>query len=239
MAEAERSVPESGSVISPDPPDLMSLEHVSRGFGRGRRRQVILQDVSLSVLGGSIVQVGGRNGAGKTTLLRVMTGLLRAEAGEVRLQGLRPDGGWREYHRRIGFLSAGDRGLYVRLSVRDHLLYWCAMAFVPPSRRTGYIDTTMTAFRLDELADRRSERLSQGQRQRLRLALAFVHRPSVLLLDEPRNSLDSDGLEILATATREAASRGAGVVWCCPPGELQPVEFNRSYLLEGGTLQPG
>ena len=217
---------------------VMALRHVTRTFGRAGAKRTVLRDLSLDIGPGTSIQIGGRNGSGKTTLLRVMTGILKPNAGEVLVDGLRPDGAWREYHRRIGFLSAGDRGLYVRLSVRDHLAYWTSLAFVARSERRALIDQTMEAFDLVDLSDRRSERLSQGQRQRLRIALAFVHRPQVLLLDEPRNSLDPDGLEILAGAVREALDRRAAVVWCSPPAEEQPVAFDRRLLLDDGQLAP-
>ena len=217
---------------------LMQLDAVTRSFGRGKRRRTVLSELSLDVNPGTIIQVQGSNGAGKTTLLRIMTGILRPDAGDVRLAGRSPEQGWREYHRRIGFLSAGDRGLYVRLSVHEHLRYWCALAFVPRSQRTTLIKNALSDFQLEELADRRSERLSQGQRQRLRLALAFVHCPQVVLLDEPRNSLDPAGLGILATAARDVVHRRGAVIWCCPPQESQPVHFDRSLILDDGRLSP-
>jgi ABC-2 type transport system ATP-binding protein len=216
----------------------MRLDQVTRHFGRGARKRVVLQDVSLVVEPGTVVHVGGNNGAGKTTLLRVMAGILKPNAGAVSIGELSAERGWREFHRRIGFLSAGDRGLYARLTVRAHLEYWSALAFVPREQRSSYVEQALTAFGLAELSDRRAERLSQGQRQRLRLALALVHRPQILLLDEPRNSLDSDGLGLLADEVRASADGGASVVWCSPPGEDQPVVFDRRHLLEDGHVRP-
>ncbi len=144
--------------------------------------------------------IGGRNGAGKTTLLRIATAILTPDAGTVTVDGLSSDSSWREYHRRIGFLSAGDRGLYNRFSVRGHLEYGARIAFVPRARRREAVDEALVRFGLTDLATRRADRLSQGQRQRLRLALTVVHDPKVLLLDEPRNSLDDEGLAMLTSA---------------------------------------
>lgn len=216
----------------------MRLERVTRHFGRGSKKRVVLRDVTLVVEPGSLVHVGGNNGAGKTTLLRVMAGILKPNAGAVFIGDLSAERGRREFHRRIGFLSAGDRGLYARLTVRAHLEYWCALAFVPREQRAKYIEEALSTFGLAELSDRRSERLSQGQRQRLRIALALVHRPQFLLLDEPRNSLDPDGLELLAAGVRASVDGGASVVWCSPPGEDQPVEFDRRLLLGDGHVRP-
>lgn len=198
----------------------------------------MLRDVTFVVEPGTVVHVGGNNGAGKTTLLRLMAGILKPNGGEVLIGELSAERSWREFHRRIGFLSAGDRGLYTRLTVRAHLEYWCALAFVPREQRLTYVEQALTAFGLADLADRRAERLSQGQRQRLRLALALVHRPQALLLDEPRNSLDSDGLGLLAAEVRATVDGGASVVWCSPPGEDQPVDFDRRLLLDDGHVRP-
>lgn len=216
----------------------LRLDNVTRHFGRGSKRRVVLRDVTLVVDPGAVVHVGGNNGAGKTTLLRLMAGILKPNGGEVLIGGLSTERSWREFHRQIGFLSAGDRGLYARLTVRAHLEYWCALAFVPRDEHPTHIEEALSAFGLAELSDRRSERLSQGQRQRLRLALALVHRPQVLLLDEPRNSLDSDGLALLASGVGAAVDRGASVVWCSPPGEDQPVVFDRQLILEDGQVRP-
>ncbi|HWD77212.1 MAG TPA: ABC transporter ATP-binding protein [Solirubrobacteraceae bacterium] len=217
---------------------LMSFDGIWRYWGRGRSRWAVLRGVDLQIPAGAAVRVEGSNGAGKTTLLRIGTAILSPHAGTVTVDGIRSDGNWREFHRRIGFLSAGDRGLYARFSVKGHLEYCARLAFLPRSVRGQVVEDALVRFGLGELAKRRADRLSQGQRQRLRLALTFVHRPRVLLLDEPRNSLDEAGLEMLADAVDDVLGAGGAVLWCAPAGEEQPVRFDRSYVIADGTLQP-
>src|SRR5579875_1742427 len=190
------------------PEPLLSLRGVRRAWGRGTRRRMVLDGIDLDLAPGTATGIFGRNGAGKTTLLRIASGILAPDRGSVVLDGRTPDRHWREFHRRIGFLSAGDRGLYVRLSVRAHLEFWAALAMIPRRERRSAVESALAQFELEELADRRAERLSQGQRQRLRLALTLVHHPDVLLLDEPRNSLDQDGAEMLAGVVRDTLARG-------------------------------
>lgn len=96
----------------------------------------------------------------------------------------------------------------------------------------------MVRFGLTDLAGRRADRLSQGQRQRLRLALTLVHEPQVLLLDEPRNSLDDEGLAMLSRAIDEVRVRQGAIIWCSPAGDEQPVEFDRRLIIEDGVLRP-
>jgi ABC-2 type transport system ATP-binding protein len=229
------------SLPSPAPDraaSLMSFQGIWRYWGRGKHRWAVLREVDLEVPPGTVTGIGGRNGAGKTTLLRIATAILSPDAGTVTLDGLSSDANWREYHRRIGFLSAGDRGLYARFSVRGHLEYGARIAFVPRARRREAVDDALVRFGLTELATRRADRLSQGQRQRLRLALTVVHDPKVLLLDEPRNSLDDEGLEMLARAINDVVARQGAVIWCSPAGEKQPVGFDRRYVIADGALRP-
>jgi ABC-2 type transport system ATP-binding protein len=220
------------------PAPLVSFQGVWRHWGRGKNRWPVLRDVNLDVPAGTAISVAGGNGAGKTTLLRIATGILAPDSGSVTIDGLTADGDWREYHRRIGFLSAGDRGLYARLTVRRHLEYWASLAFMPRADRKAAVDDALDRFGLAELAQRRADRLSQGQRQRLRLALTVLHRPQVLFLDEPRNSLDADGLEVLTSTVGELLAGGGSVMWCSPLGEEQPMTFDRTLAIEGGELRP-
>jgi ABC-2 type transport system ATP-binding protein len=225
--------------ISPDPRvAALSLEGIWRYWGRGKNRWAVLRGIDLAVAPGTIVGIGGKNGAGKTTLLRIATAILSPDAGTVTVDGIPSDASWREYHRRLGFLSAGDRGLYPRFSVRGHLDYCARIAFIPRTIRRQAVDEALIRFGLTELAGRRADRLSQGQRQRLRLALTVVHRPKVLLLDEPRNSLDDEGLAMLSAAIEEVLARAGAVVWCSPAGEEQPVGFDRQLVIDSGTLRP-
>jgi ABC-2 type transport system ATP-binding protein len=214
----------------------IALIGIARHLGRGRARSIVLRDVNLQLAAGTATCIVGRNGAGKTTLLRIVTGILAPSAGRVTVDGMAVEQSWREYHRRIGFLSAGDRGLYARVSVRQHLDFGAAMAFVPRAERQQTVKDALHGFALEELAARRADRLSQGQRQRLRLALALAHRPSVVLLDEPRNSLDGDGVGLLSTAISSVTASGGCVIWCAPAGEDQGFAFDHVYSLESGTL---
>src|SRR5690349_1156853 len=117
--------PSSADLPTPETP-LVAFRGIWRHWGRGAKRWAVLRDVSLDLRPGEAVCVGGANGAGKTTLLRIASGILAPDAGTVTIDGLDADKAWREYHRRIGFLSAGDRGLYARVTVRGHLEYWVA-----------------------------------------------------------------------------------------------------------------
>jgi ABC-2 type transport system ATP-binding protein len=203
---------------------------------RGQPRPV-LDGIDFDLEPGELVWIGGRNGAGKTTLLRIVAGLITPDGGTVRLRGLDPERDRRRYQLRLGFLPAGNAGLTARLSTRYQLTYWARLAFVPESERDGAIERTLAAFSLHELASQRVDRLSMGQRQRLRVAMAFLHAPDVVLLDEPLTSLDDEGATMLAAAVREVTARRGAVVSCSPAAEDQSaLSFDRRCLLEAGRL---
>lgn len=214
---------------------VLELEHLHHRWKA--QKQPVLDDVSLTLREGEVTWIGGRNGVGKTTLLRLAAGILLPQRGSVRMgeltSGLR--GG--HYQRQIGFLSAGDRGLQARMRVRQQLDYWARLAYVPRERRAVLVASSVRRFGLEELADRRVDRMSMGQRQRIRLAMAFLHEPRLLLLDEPRNSLDDDGYRLLGEQIERVVGRGAAVLWCSPRGEDRVLACDVGYTLEGGRLE--
>jgi len=197
----------------------------------------VLDDVSLDLHAGEVTWIGGRNGVGKTTLLRLAAGILLPQRGSVRMGRLTPQSRGARYQRQIGFLSAGDRGLQARMRVRQQLDYWARLAYIPRERRAELVADSLRRFALEELAERRVDRMSMGQRQRIRLAMAFLHEPRVLLLDEPRNSLDDDGYALLSEQIAQVTARGAAVLWCSPRGEDRVLACDAGYTLEHGRLE--
>jgi ABC-type multidrug transport system ATPase subunit len=220
-------------------PPLLAGERLTKRWQRARL--TVLDQADVAIEQGTLVSVFGANGSGKTTLLRILAGLILPDAGTVRLDGLDPQKDRAAYQRRIGFVSAGYGGMYARLTVRRQLDFWSRIAFVPGPRRVLACDEAMARFDLFGLAGRRLDRLSMGQRQRVRLAMAFLHRPDLVLLDEPWNSLDTEGEHLLAASLLELRSRGGSAVCCTPTGtELSRAvpKVDSILRLEGGILHP-
>jgi len=164
-----------------------------------------LDDVTFEVPPRTITALIGPNGSGKTTLLRCIGALDAPLAGVITVAGLNVEDEPRECHRRLGFL-ADFYGLYDELSVRRCLAYKAESHAVP----RGEIDTSVKRaaerVQIADLLDRRAGELSRGQRQRLAIAQAIVHRPEVLLLDEPASGLDPEArwsLSSLLTGLRD------------------------------------
>jgi heme exporter protein A len=163
---------------------------LAREFGPIRA----VDGVSFSLGAGELMTVFGPNGAGKTTLLRVLSGGLRASAGEVHLRGKKLETGDPEWHRRIGVLSH-QSFLYGHLSVAENLRFY--------GKLFGLRDLDLRVpERLEHVglarrADSRVRTLSRGMRQRLALARTLLHDPEFILLDEPYTGLDAHAAAVL------------------------------------------
>ena len=225
VLEAEHRSP------APDPATLLVLRGIHKRWGDLQ----VLEGVDLDLRPGDLVALTGPNGAGKTTLLRIATGLILPDAGEVRLRGLDPERERRAFQRLLGYLPAGNGGLYARLTVRQNLEFWAGLALLPRERRARAVDELMSRFKLDELASRRVDRMSMGQRQRVRLATTFVHDPEVVLLDEPATSLDDEGTAIVVEVLAELAARGGAAIWCAP-SKPADVPLERTVRVSDGEL---
>jgi ABC-type multidrug transport system ATPase subunit len=196
----------------------------------------VLDGLNLALEPGTIVWVGGRNGAGKTTMLRIAAGLIEPEAGRAEVWGVSARENRVRYQTLVSFLPAGDRGLYARLTVRRQLEFWARISMMAPGGVRHSVEQAMDAFNLRELADQRVDRMSMGQRQRLRIAMTFLTEPEIVLVDEPLTSLDSEGVAILDLAIEALIARDGALLWCSPEVERFGRPFDVRWILEDGRL---
>ena len=170
--------------------------------------ETVLRGISLQVPTGSIYGFLGPNGAGKTTTLRLILGLLRQQRGTIHLFGLPMKGHRIEILRRVG-ASIESPSLYAHLTARENLRIWQTL-FRCPARRTGEV---LDLVGLPDTGSKRAGQFSLGMKQRLSIAIALLHEPSLLILDEPTNGLDPHGIlemrDLLLTLNRD---RGITIV---------------------------
>ena len=196
-----------------------------------------LDGLDLEMRRGDVLSITGRNGAGKTTLLRILGGLVAPDSGDVRLGQIALGRRRSAYQRQIGLLTPGDRGLYARVTVQGNLDLWARMALLDATEREAALAYSSRRFAWAELKDTRVERLSMGQRQRLRLALAFMHEPDLVLLDEPATSLDNDALGLLRAAVDDLAERGGLCIAVAPDGAESGMRTGDRLILRHGRLE--
>jgi ABC-type multidrug transport system ATPase subunit len=227
--------PDEPTELSAVEPVRLTLQGVTKTWSK--QVEPVLDHVDLELEANSLVSLIGRNGAGKTTLLRIVSGLMFPDSGVVELDGIRPDKKRRDYQSRIGFLSAGYGGLYARLSVRQHLDLWARLAYLPRRNRRAAIEVAINRFDLRELlATPRVDRLSMGQRQRVRIAMAFMHDPKLVLLDEPWNSLDDEGRELLISALEVFVVGGGTAICCSPTGAEIGIHAQATYAVRDAKV---
>ncbi|HEX6713149.1 MAG TPA: ABC transporter ATP-binding protein [Thermoleophilaceae bacterium] len=196
-----------------------------------------LDGLELELGAGDVVSITGPNGAGKTTLLRIIGGLLAPDRGSVELNGIRLGDQRGAYQRQIGLLTPGDRGLYARMTVERNLDLWARMALLTAEERSAAITYCYDRFGLADIAEFRVDRISMGQRQRVRLALAFLHTPLLLLLDEPATSLDTAALGLLRRAIDDVVARGGMCLAVAPEGADTGLIVSRHLVLGDARLE--
>jgi sodium transport system ATP-binding protein len=152
--------------------------------------------LSFSVQPGEVYGLLGPNGAGKTTTLRMLLGLLQPTSGQASIAGFTSSQHPDEVKRRVGYVSA-NAGLYHGLTVREMLLFFADLYAVSETDAILELTRLSALIGLNDLLERRCANLSTGQRQRVSLARALIHRPPVMLLDEPTLGLDVLGTQII------------------------------------------
>ena len=188
---------------------MIQADSLRKSFG-GRHA---LDGLTFSAGDGAITGLIGPNGSGKTTTLRLITGLFRPGAGQVLVDGVDPAQDPMSVRRRIGALTDG-LGNYPRLTTREHIWYFGqlrGMSAVELEPRTRYL---FDLFDMNEMADRRAQGFSQGERMKLALARAMVNDPPNILLDEPANGLDVRSARALRSLLERLRDTGKCVLLC-------------------------
>ena len=215
---------------------MIQVEQLTKCFPLpGGALLTAVHNLSFTVQAGEIYGLLGPNGAGKTTTLRMLLGLLRPSSGQASIAGfgssLFPD----EVKRRVGYVSA-SAGLYQSLSVREMLLFFADLYAVPMAQARGELDRLIRLLGLGEFSEQRCGTLSTGQRQRVNLARALIHRPPVMLLDEPTLGLDVIGSQVVNEYIDHLRGEGKAVILTTHHLDHAERHCTRFGLLHKGEL---
>ena len=176
---------------------------VTRGLTKRYGRTLAVNDVKLNIEKGQIYGLVGRNGAGKTTILRMVTGQTMPTAGELELFGATAPADIVKMRRRTGAMVETP-GFYPYLTARENLEYYRLQRGIPGKNT---VDEVLELVRLSGAGKKKFKQFSLGMKQRLGLGLALMNHPDLLLLDEPINGLDPEGVvelrEILLDLNRQ------------------------------------
>jgi len=186
---------------------MIAVTNLFKSFGQVKA----VNGVSFEARDGEITGLLGPNGAGKTTTLRMLYSLLPPDRGEIRIDGLDPTRDAMEIKRTLGVVP-DSRGLYSRLTARENIKYYGELHGMSKKAIRERIETLTQTLDMGDFIDRRTEGFSQGQRVKVAIARAMVHKPQTVLMDEPSNGLDVMSTRALRDYIRNLSAEGHSVV---------------------------
>jgi sodium transport system ATP-binding protein len=186
---------------------MIEVQDISKRFGSIEA----LRDLSFTARNGAVTGLLGPNGAGKSTCLRILSTVLEADGGSIRIGDIDLCRNPLEVRRIIGVLPH-NAGLYPQLTARENIRYFGRLHGLDRSALERRIASLIERLDLAAIADRRARGFSQGERTKVTLARALVHDPQYVLLDEPTNGLDVMAARQLRVWLRELATQGRCVL---------------------------
>ncbi|MEO1068186.1 MAG: ABC transporter ATP-binding protein [Cyanobacteria bacterium J06638_6] len=223
---AENSSP--GSIV-------LDTRHLSKVYGRGKQRFEAVRQVSLTLHRGEVLAFLGPNGAGKTTTIKMISGLVRPTQGLVTVAGEDPHR-HPQALRHIGAVLEGNRNLYWRLTPEENLEYFGVLRQVPRkvAHRRGL--ELLARFGLEEKRHTPVQKLSRGMQQKVAIAVALIHNPRLLLLDEPTLGLDVEASEMVKALVRQIAQEGRAILLTTHQLDVAEELSDRVAIIRRGRI---
>jgi len=187
---------------------MIEVRNLYKSFGD----LTAVENVSFVAQDGEITGLIGPNGAGKTTTLRILYTLMRADRGAALVDGFDTGTQPQDAQRRLGVLP-DNRGLYPRLTAREHIRYYGKLHDMRGQQLEAAIEDLIETLGMQDIADRRAKGFSKGQTLKVALARALVHRPHNVLLDEPTNGLDVASSRAVRDLVRRIRDEGRCVLF--------------------------
>ncbi len=207
---------------------MLELDDLTRHYGDVRA----LDGLTFSVEPGQVFGFVGANGAGKTTAMRIVMGVDRCDSGAVRWQGQPVDA---DARRQFGYMPE-ERGLYPKMPCRRQLTYLARLHGLSKSDAADRATRWLTHLGLADRADDKLEELSLGNQQRVQLAAALVHDPTLLVLDEPFSGLDPLGVDVMSEILLERAKQGVPAIFSSHQLELVERLCDAVAIIDRGRL---
>ncbi len=186
---------------------MIKVDNLYKSFGKIEA----VKGISFEVRDGEITGLLGPNGAGKTTTLRMLYSLLPPDKGEIRIDGLDPTRDAMAIKRTLGVVP-DSRGLYTRMSAHENIAYYGELHGMSRGDIKQRIKELVDTLDMSDFIDRRTEGFSQGQRVKVAIARAMIHKPQTVLLDEPSNGLDVMSTRALRRYILDLKNAGQSVI---------------------------
>ncbi len=195
---------------------MIVADNLSKTFigvpGQPSRRVVAVESVSFKAEDGGITGLLGPNGAGKSTTLRMLATLIHPDSGSAVIDGHSVTENVLAVRQHLGFMPH-NAGIYPRLTTRENISYYARLCGLAKKTTNKRVDELVHLLDMEKFADRRTAGFSQGQKTKVALARALVHRPQTILLDEPTNGLDVMATRGLRQIIQQLAETGHCIVF--------------------------
>ena len=201
---------------------MIEVHHVSKTFGKKQ----ILKDVNFEVKPGERVVIVGKNGSGKTTLLRIMTGIIKADTGEIQYFNEKAQSNGKVFRKCCGYVPQ-ENPLIDELTVSDNLKLW--------SQNNEVKKNIIERFELQDMLKMQVGKLSGGMKRRLSIACALLGEPKILILDEPTTALDLYCKDDIMNWLKTFQNDG-GIVLMTSHDSTEILNADRCLLMSAGQL---
>ena len=209
---------------------MISVSNLSRSYGS----TLAVDNVSFEITNGEVVGLLGHNGAGKTTIMKMITGFIEPSSGSVEVDGLVLGENTVGIQKKIGYLPE-NCPVWPEMRVTDYLIYQAKLHLVEEAMIGSLVSEAIEKTRLTEKATARIDTLSRGYRQRVGVAQALLHKPDILILDEPTNGLDPNQILQMRELIKELAKSSTVIVSTHVLQEVQAI-CERVLIMRGGKL---
>lgn len=208
------------------PMSILRLENVVKTY----QNNVAVDDVSFEVPKGKIFGLLGPNGAGKTSLIRIITTITNADTGVVYLDGEKLNS---RHPEQIGYMPE-ERGLYKKMKVGDHLMYLGQLKGFSRQQAKQEIDRWFEKFDIADWWGKKVEELSKGMQQKIQFITTVLHRPKLLILDEPFSGLDPINTNLIKDEIHELRNNGTSIIFSTHRMEQVEEICERIVLINNG-----
>jgi len=188
---------------------LLEVKNLTKKF----KSFTAVDGVSFVVNKGEILGLIGENGAGKTTIMRMLATMLKVTAGEGKISGHDLVKETECIRGEIGILFGGEVGLYDRLTARENIMYFAQLNGMSEGDAKKSIEELIGELEMNEFIDKRVGKFSRGMKQKVAIARSIVHKPSVMLFDEPSTGLDVSATRLIQDFIFKCKSEGKAIVF--------------------------
>lgn len=205
----------------------LKIENLTKTYGDFKA----LNNVSLEAENGRILGILGRNGAGKTTTIKSIMGIIEPDSGTITFDGV----DIRKAKITIGYLPE-ERGLYVNSVVKDELLYFAMLNGMDKKKALEEIKRLLEDFKIPTYLNKKVKTLSKGNKQKIQLISAILHKPQIVILDEPFSGLDPVNIELFKNTVLNLKKKGTTILFSSHRMEDVEEMCDRIVMLNKGNV---